>query len=366
MILIHGDCGSGKSRALHALELAPPADLSVVYVPVPTLEFAGLARWCLDRLNTPPGEDPIAAFRAVVGQRRVLVLIDDAPRLPLESALALRQFERNAKGNLAIVAACGSEEQGCSSVVALGAPAACIALEPERGRGAEAVAAEVRAAFSGGAKQRAAAPPRPQQIAVRAPEVPRVTAEPARASELPAPAPRARELPVPAPARAPAPSPALVAIAKPPRTVPLSLTLALVGAAFLIPVAFGAGFVFGRQPVVAALAVSASPDLAPVASAPPEPSERERGSALAPVEPLAPAREKPEKSLAREAAASAGFARREPARAPAPPPAVAARAAQRVVASAPRVSARSSDSPTVVESWGTPSLISVAPAGDAP
>ena len=344
MILIHGDCGSGKSRALHALELAPPADLRAVYVPVPTLEFAGLARWCLDQLKAAAGDDPVAALRAVVGQRRVLMLVDDAHRLPLETALALRQFERAAKGQLVVVAACGSEERRGSSVVALGEPAACIELAPERGQGAEEAAAGVRAALGEGAQQRSAAA-RPQQLAVRAPAAPRLTAEPARARELPAPAP--------APTRAP--SAPLVAAAKPPRTIPLGFALALVCIAFLIPVAFGAGFLLGRRPPVAELAASASPDLPPVlppvAAAPPPPREQE-AEAPAAIEALphsAPANEEPELSPAR-----------------APVPIAAAPAPERVVAIAPSVPARTAEAAALVEEWGAPTLISVAPAADAP
>lgn len=348
MILIHGDCGSGKSRALHALELAPPADLRAVYVPVPTLEFAGLARWCLDQLKAAAGDDPIAALRAVVGQRRVLLLVDDAHRLPLETALALRQFERAAKGQLAIVAACGSEERRGSSIVALGEPAACIELAPERGQGAEEAAAGVHAALSEGAQQRSAAA-RPQQFAARAPEAPRASAEPIPARELPAPAP------APPPATRRAPGAPLVAAAKPPRTIPLGSALALVCTAFLIPVAFGAGFLLGRRPPVAELAANASPDLPPVlppvAAAPP-PLREQWAEAPAVVEAMplsAPASEEPELSPVL-----------------APVPIAAAPVPERVVARVPSVSARRAEAAAVVEKWGAPTLISVAPAPDAP
>lgn len=346
MILIHGDCGSGKSRALHALELAPPGDLRAVYVPVPTLDFAGLARWCLDRLNAPPAQDPIAALRAVVGRRRVLLLVDDAHRLPLETALALRQFERAAKGQLAVVAACGSEERRGPSVVALGEPAACIELAAERGQGAEEAAAEVRAALSPNSPRRPAAPS-PQQLAARAPEAPRASAEPMRA----------RELSAPAPATTRAPSAPLVAAAKPPRTIPLGFGVALACAAFLIPVAFGAGFLLGRRPAVAELAASARPELPPVlppvAAAPPPPREQEvePPAAIEAVAHSAPANEEPELS---------------PALAPVPVAAEPEPAPERVVANAPSVPARPAEAAAVVEAWGAPTLISVAPAPDAP
>ena len=346
MILIHGDCGSGKSRALHALELAPPADLRAVYVPVPTLEFEGLARWCLDQLKAAAGDDPIAALRAVVGQRRVLMLVDDAHRLPLETALALRQFERAAKGQLAIVAACGSDERRSSAVVALGEPAACIALAPERGQGAEEVAAEVRAALGEGAQHRFAAP-RPQQLAARTPEAPRASAEPTPARELPAPAPP--------PAMTRAPIAPLVAPAKPARTIPLGFAVALVCTTFLIPVAFGAGFLLGRRPAVAELAASARPDLppalSPVAAAPP-PAREQEAEAPAVIEAMplpAPANEEPELSPVLT-----------------PVPIAAEPAPEPVVANAPSVPARRAEAAAVVEAWGAPTLISVAPAPDAP
>ncbi|HEU4431592.1 MAG TPA: hypothetical protein VFT98_22725, partial [Myxococcota bacterium] len=50
VLLIHGDYGSGKSAVLRALEELPPSGLRPAYVPVPTLDFSGIARWCLDCL----------------------------------------------------------------------------------------------------------------------------------------------------------------------------------------------------------------------------------------------------------------------------------------------------------------------------
>ncbi len=336
MLLIHGDCGSGKSRALHALGSAPPAEYRAVYVPVPTLDFAGLTRWCLDSLGAEAGEEPVAALREAVARGRLLVLVDDAQRLPLETALALRQFERDARGQLAVVAACGSEECRSSAVVALGEPAAVFALEPGFAHGPEEVAEDVRVALTAGALPRSAQA-RPQQVAAAPPEAPRAAAASARSLEQPLSAPP----PAPALARAP--------VVKPPRSVPLGLAVALACAAFLIPVAFGAGYVLGRTPAVRELAVSSRPALPSVAAAPPPPDEREGEVANAAAQ------------LAPPASAEAKVTQAQ-----APEPIVFETAAKPAATNAPSVAAHPTGSSAVVESWGAPALISVAPAGDAP
>jgi hypothetical protein len=167
----------------------------------------------------------------------------------------------------------------------------------------------------------------------------------------------ARELPVPVPARPPAttrtPSTPLVAAVKPARTIPLGLALALVCAAFLIPVAFGAGYLLGRRPPVAELAASAGADLPPVAAAPP-PRREQEAEAPAAIEAAAhpaPTDDEPEFT---------------PVLATVPIAAEPEPAPERVVAIGPSVPARRAGASAVVEEWGAPTLISVAPAPDAP
>ena len=133
MILIHGECGSGKSAALRALESAPPAGVRAVYVPVPTLDFGDLARWCVERLRLGSEGPPAVALREHARRAQIALLIDDADLLPLETALAIRQLERDAAGNLAVVAACESEARETAAIVALGEVSRALAMTSEHG-----------------------------------------------------------------------------------------------------------------------------------------------------------------------------------------------------------------------------------------
>ncbi len=389
MILIHGDCGSGKSAALRSLEATPPAGFRAVYVPVPTLDFPGLARWCLDRLGLEAAPDPVASLRAAAKLQQLLLLIDDAERLPLDAALAARQLERDSDGAVAVVAACASDAVGHPAIVALAAISRAIVLAPGK---SEEAAAAVRDRLAPGSAPRVAAPvlrrePAPAQRVLRAAIA---GASSARAESLRA-EPRA-ELPrafVPPHPAAPPPS-ASAPGASPPRlpagastrTVPLSLAVAVAVAAFAIPVAFIAGYFLGgtrgESPAIATIAAEA-PELPPVASAPPDalakaPEPARELALRAPARPVIPARTEPEANGLDEANAKPALA----ARVSPPPPAQAAAQAlppTAAVAQEPRVAAagtlpvrrraRRSEAPaeaSVAADWGAPAMISVESA----
>jgi hypothetical protein len=335
VILIHGEFGSGKSAALRALEAAPPAGMRAAYVPVPTLDIEGLARWCLDRLQIAPGVDAIAALRESARRERLALLIDDADRLPLETALAVRQLERDAGGNLTLVSACAAEERGQPAIVALGPPAREVAVA--RGEGMQATA-QLRSALeprfvrapaagpvrpashqaaiaSSGLPHQIVAPPPARRPApptaaakVAAESTPRIVvapvvrsrsepaagpqptqppASPAEASAGSASAPHVVVAPKPRSAGEPAadtsrgrlvaPLPASAAVTSPlaeghspaaaqPRMIPLSVAFIMAGAAFLVPIAFAAGYLLGTQPKPSAAADASLPA---VSSSPP-------------------------------------------------------------------------------------------------
>lgn len=357
MILIHGDCGAGKSAALHALDAVPPAGFRAVYVPVPTLDFSGLARWCLDRLGVAAEPEPIAALREALKRLRVVLLIDDADRMPLDAALAVRQLERD--GALALVAACGSDQQHCPAIVALGAPAHAIAIAPNQG---EAGAAEVRDRLTPPTAARLASPRR------AAPEPPR-----AAFSELPprVAMPSAAAIPQPSLALEPALAP------MPTRTVPLSLAIAMACAAFLIPAAFFGGFLLGgSRRDAAASGVAVSRALPVVSAAPRErPSEppQQLGSP-GDAEPVAhPRISAPAATAAPEIRESASRGREAALSQaePAPPPPALATDVARVPAPVaravpPSIQRRPQERATgtksrASEGWDAPALISVEP-----
>ena len=107
VVLLVGDSGSGKSRILHELEGRPPASLNALYVPVPTLRFHDLATWCLVSLGRTADGDPAEIFADEISRIAggVLLLIDDADDLPLDTASRLAEIAAANDGNLVIVAA---------------------------------------------------------------------------------------------------------------------------------------------------------------------------------------------------------------------------------------------------------------------
>ncbi len=373
MILVHGECGSGKSTALRALEAAPPAGFRAAYVPVPTLDFPGIARWCASRLGLGEGGDPADALRAAATRAPIALLIDDAEDLPIEAAHELRRCEEKSLGAITVVAACGSDplEAESPAVAALGAPDHTVVVEPERG---EHAASALRARLAPGtvvaqpsapaaaslveepvaAAARAPAPPRvrPAAAAVIAPTqgqpVPAAwTASSSAASALPA---------MLSESRGPEPPPARPERAT--RTIPLSTALALAVAAFLIPVAFGAGYVVGSgerraSPALAQVAASGPPA---VSAPPPAPEIASTESAAAPetlrAELLPPARREASRPAVSESANRRATLRAAPAS-----PATAPRDAGRAVAPE---QARDADE------WGAPALISVEPGRAGP
>ena len=113
-MLVVGDPGSGKTRILRELEERPPAGRRSLYVPVSTLTFEDLARWCLVSLGHAAGADPGGQFEAQLAdsEQPLLLLIDDADHLPTETALALGRIAASAPGQLAVVAAtCPGKEE---------------------------------------------------------------------------------------------------------------------------------------------------------------------------------------------------------------------------------------------------------------
>lgn len=390
MISVHGEGRSGKSALLRALEASPPEGHRAVYVPVPTLDFTGLAHWCLDRLGEPVGADPVASLRAVAQRSHLLVLVDDAGSLALDTALALRALERDSRGGAVVVAAMDSEERERPAVVALGAPSEVVAAQPGK-------AAELAAALCDRIAPRAPAPSPergersqspPPATSLRPPPPPRPVRGPlAAAARAAAPA---MSLAVPAPQRlAPVREPAQDPSPPPPvglRTVPLSMALTMALAAFLVPIAFGVGFWLGhgRGPLPAATEARALPKAAApppdVAAAPPE-----MAAAVAAARPAAASKGRlspePTRPVGREAAPAASGARPRPAPAETPAPIAAAsarpaapvaknEAPARTAPSAPVTTPRKETAPPAVptassqdaaDEWGAPTLVSVEP-----
>jgi hypothetical protein len=351
MILVHGECGSGRTSALRALEASPPAGFQAVYVPVPTLDLDGVARWCLDRIMPGEQAEPVAALREFAKRRPLLLLLDDVERMPLATAEALARLAWESTGAITLIGACETAARGCAGVVALGVPELAVALD---------VGAEGRVEDAARAVRDQLAPSRRSGAARPASHTARASAR-LGGAEAPRPAPSAapeepRELVVPPPARV---EPALPATAAPvaqrePRTVPLSLAIALAVTAFLVPVAFGAGVWVGRAgPAAREPREAAARGLPPVSAPAPQP----------PPPPSADAGEPPRTSSEELARSTTSVALTPPDRTLAPPVVSAPRSPAGLVA---RVEAPPAHQPAprarASEPWETPKLLNVAPA----
>jgi hypothetical protein len=378
MILIRGETGVGKSAALRALESDPPLGWRGAYVPVPTLDFPGLAGWCIERLGEPAEGNPVAALRAAHGRTRLLLLIDDADRLPLDTARDLAAFERTGTGTVAIIAACVSGTESRAALSALGPAAETI--EVVRGSGKQ-VAAELRDRFESARVRRVARPIPPPRTAQSASDELPPSGDASPIAQEALATPRA-----PGPAE-PAPAQTAASVRKevrsgaaeiPPRearSVPLWLAVAAAVTAFLLPVAFFSGYWLGRSGAVAQLSrlgegedVSSLPA---VAAAPPEEPAR------SPVK--APERGKPARNAQRDVREPAPAERDDIATDDAASDDIASNAAPAPTLAEPQPSAREADAkpadeaqrdllaPLAEEGEGDPPvLISVAPPASGP
>jgi hypothetical protein len=250
-----------------------------------------------------------------VGGRRLALLVDDAEKLPLEAALALRQLEREAAGNVCVVAACPSDQRDTPAITALG-PAAREILLPAGDPASAAALVATALIPSQVAPARATAPrqtpaasparpaarrpapvlgtvapalrPEPQSEPAVLQRAPRSEPQPEPAVQQRAPRFEPQPQPVvsqPAPRSEPQPAPAAPQPAAPPprtsapvwstphgapRTIPLSVAIAMSVTSFLIPIAFIVGYFVGSRPNAAAERPQAeAAELPPVSTAPP-------------------------------------------------------------------------------------------------
>lgn len=144
--------GSGKSTLLRALREAPPAGSLCVPVPIPTLEPADFVRWCLHVLGESPTRTSMAALQhraecEVSRSGHLLLLIDDAHRLPLATAEALGELLRSTSAGLRIVAVGDSSAEFEAVLEALDPAARRVEL-PNPGLGYERVLREMQGALN--------------------------------------------------------------------------------------------------------------------------------------------------------------------------------------------------------------------------
>jgi type II secretory pathway predicted ATPase ExeA len=122
---ISGPPGLGKTLLLHLLADRLSPQLDFVYIPYAALPPEGLCTWTLDLLRTRPSDDPIAMLKAYGEHLRLqgsalLLLIDDAGALPVDSARMLGNLVAASDGGLRLAVASADSPEASRALAALG------------------------------------------------------------------------------------------------------------------------------------------------------------------------------------------------------------------------------------------------------
>jgi type II secretory pathway predicted ATPase ExeA len=122
---ISGPPGLGKTLLLHLLADRLSPQLHFVYIPYPALPPDGLCTWALDLLGTQASDDPIAMLKAYGEHLRrqgsaLLLLIDDAGALPVDSARMFGNLVAASDGGLRLAVASTDSPEASRPLAALG------------------------------------------------------------------------------------------------------------------------------------------------------------------------------------------------------------------------------------------------------
>ena len=127
-IQLTGAAGMGKSLLLRVLAERTAGQLAAVHVPYPNLMPDDLATWVIEAIGEQRGRDSQAQLVAVAKQRAasggLLLLIDDAERLPTQTRDALDLWFQRSEGSLRSVRATAGEfHRGRATRIAMSAKA---------------------------------------------------------------------------------------------------------------------------------------------------------------------------------------------------------------------------------------------------
>jgi type II secretory pathway predicted ATPase ExeA len=117
--------GLGKTLLLHLLAGRLGYRLRFLYMPYGAMELGELCAWVLGRLEQPVEGDPAQALHRYAtawrsqGGRALVLLIDDASSLSLETARALGLYVRAAGGALRLVLAAADDAASSRAVAAV-------------------------------------------------------------------------------------------------------------------------------------------------------------------------------------------------------------------------------------------------------
>lgn len=125
---LQGAAGMGKTMLLRVLAQRLAGRRRCVFLAYGSLELADLCAWTLGIMRRPPASDPVEALLRVAGALHsqgtgLVLLIDDAGALPLETAGRLCEFQAGSSGALQLVLALPDSPTEGSPVGVAGAPA---------------------------------------------------------------------------------------------------------------------------------------------------------------------------------------------------------------------------------------------------
>jgi type II secretory pathway predicted ATPase ExeA len=134
VLVLTGPPGIGKTLLLKVFATRLGDRRSYVYISYPDLSLRGLSKWVLQTLGKPAGNDPATALaREAESHRRqgaeLLLLIDDASRLPAETARMLAEWTRAERPGLRLVLVAGKRGTEAALMQTFGSGTAHVALE---------------------------------------------------------------------------------------------------------------------------------------------------------------------------------------------------------------------------------------------
>lgn len=129
VVALTGPPGLGKTLLLRVLEQRHRKDARPVYLPYASLTLDELSAWALGLLGRAPRRDPVAVLQdvardAVAGMGPLVLLIDEANSMPLDTARALGECVEACGGDLSLVLAAPDDARTSRVVAALGVDAA--------------------------------------------------------------------------------------------------------------------------------------------------------------------------------------------------------------------------------------------------
>lgn len=116
--------GLGKTMLLRLLSQRLTPKLECVFLPYAALDLQGLCAWTIGLLGEAPSEEPEHGLRVLAGAlaregRALVLLVDDAGSMPLDTARGLSRLIGESHGNLRLVLAAADDSASRRVLVAV-------------------------------------------------------------------------------------------------------------------------------------------------------------------------------------------------------------------------------------------------------